>query len=139
MELAVVMYRPVNVIVWLFQFLFQVFFLYFFSFWEIIPFFFSFSCIACINNKPRYIKLLNFVYTRRHSSRMCTVPCSGRHWGRGVCPGGVCPGGVYLPRGVSACQGVSAQRGVCWPGGVCLPRRGCLPAGGSGCQIPPCE
>ena len=37
------------------------------------------------------------INTRMHSSRMRTVRCSGRHWGRG----GVC-------LGVSA-QGVSAQ------------------------------
>ena len=57
-----------------------------------------------------------------HSSRMCTVRCSGRwggmypsmHWAGGcllgvsaqggVCPGGVCPGDS---------AGMTAQRGVC--------------------------
>ena len=49
--------------------------------------------------------------TRMHSSRMCTVRCSGRPWrGKGVCM----PGGCLPARG-SACQGG-------------------LPAGGSACQ-----
>ena len=37
----------------------------------------------------------NCMKTRMHSSRMCTVHCSGHLLGgRSVWPGGVCPGGV---------------------------------------------
>ena len=54
--------------------------------------------------EPYVFLLLNYceqnVITRMHSSRMCTVRCSGRHLGGDVCQGGclnrrgVCPGGV---------------------------------------------
>ena len=73
--------------------------------------------------------------TRKHSSRMHTVRCSGCQGevvsaqGGGVCPGGyaqgcVCPGGC-LP-GWGVCSGGCLPRG-CLPGG-CLPG-GCLPWG----------
>ena len=47
--------------------------------------------------------------TRKHSSRMRTVRCSGRRWRGCLLPGGCLPGG----------WGVSSQGGVCL-GGVCL-------------------
>ena len=65
--------------------------------------------------------------TRRHSSRMCTIWCSGCRDGGvcqgvsaqgGVCLGSVCPGGC-LPGGVSA-------QGVCLPRGLSA-RRVCAP------------
>ena len=59
-----------------------------------------------------YIIWNAFLLTRMHSSRMCTVRCSG-HCREGGLPGGVCPG-VCLP-------------GRCLPGGY-LPGR-CLPRG----------
>ena len=51
----------------------------------------------------------NHIVTRMHSSRMCTIRCSDRLLGGGVCPG---VGGVYAVGGLSV-QGVSARGGVC--------------------------
>ena len=57
--------------------------------------------------------------TRKHSSRMRTVRCSGRRWRGCLLPGGVCQGdgGVSSQGGVclgGLCPGVSAQWDVCW-------------------------
>ena len=62
-----------------------------------------------------------FEETRIHSSRMCTVRCSGRR--EGVYPSMHWAGGVCLPactgQGVSAWRRVSAWGGVFAQGGVC--------------------
>ena len=82
-----------------------------------------------------------FEETRMHSSRMCTVRCSGRregvypsmHWAGGVClEGGVCLGGNVCPGGcLLQCMLGYTPTPVCLPGKVCLPQcipqRGCLP------------
>ena len=85
--------------------------------------------------------------TRMHSSRMCTVRCSGRLlWRDCVCPGGCLAKGQWcLPGGVCPdAWGGCLPRG-CLPGG-CLPRVGVCPwgvvsdqlhRGGGVCQTPP--
>ena len=80
-----------------------------------------------------FIWFLNIFDTRKHSSRMRTVCCSGRRrvgcLPRGcVCPGGVCLGRC-LPGGVCL-GGVWLGVRVCL-GGVCL--GGCLSGGGGVC------
>ena len=64
--------------------------------------------------------------TRKHSSRMHTVCCSGQMFrGSTVCPEGCLPGGCLpgecrlLEPGGVCLGGVSAQGGIC-PGAVCL-------------------
>ena len=52
-----------------------------------------------------------------HSSKMCTVRCSGRRRG-GCLPGGVCQG--VLPRGCLPREGVVPASGVSAKGIVCL-------------------
>ena len=53
-----------------------------------------------------------------HSSRMCTVRCSGRLWGERCLPRGVSAKGC-LPRG-GVCLGDSVCKGGVYLGGVCL-------------------
>ena len=61
--------------------------------------------------------LINIFQTRKHSSRMRTVRCSGRllvgeclPWGMSA-QGGVCTGGVFARGCIPACTGVDTPRG----------------------------
>ena len=63
--------------------------------------------------------------TRMHSSRTCTVHCSG------------CLRGECLPRGFAQGGGLSMgclPRGCCPGESICLGEEGCLPRRGSVCQ-----
>ena len=89
-----------------------------FSFFEKKPYFFLF----------KNLKFVWFFFeARMHSSRMCTVRCSGHLGGRGLPKEECLPTGrgVYSGGAMSAyggvCQGVSAQRGVSAMGSVHLP------------------